>query len=282
VKISNGNLHLQNTDLNNNPAIYPGIKLNVDSFGILTGINNDSFLFEFGRNSKSIYSLNTVTGLYNNGAMSYVGNATQPPSATSILTRHARILLTSTTAASTTCVARSTNLVLNTGVQIGRLKIGGFYNVIKFGIIDNIANARFFVGMTNTTSAPTLDVSTMPFCLGVGSDSSSLNMKIFANNSVVNQPIDLGVDFPKSANNMYELKIYSIPKTHIEGTVSVIIQLKNILTGITAKVHFTQGARIPGNTIFLNPIYSFRKNSHTATTPASYAIYSQYAEANSL
>jgi hypothetical protein len=107
--------------------------------------------------------------------------------------------------------AREASAKFTTGAGVD---LGGFFARYRFGVSDAaaVAGARMFVGLDAITSGPTnVEPSTKINCVGVGQLSTSNNLHIIFGNATTKTPVDLGVNFPGTVNNVYELTLFAPP-----------------------------------------------------------------------
>lgn len=156
------------------------------------------------------------------------------------------------TAASTTAVAGwrgSAN-----GFWLGNAAgLGGFTFICRWSPATGVATAtaRHFVGMTNSTAAPTdVEPSSLTNMFGVGWDAADTNMQMMSNDaSGTATKVDLGGSFPvPSADRpgVWELAMFSAPNS---GAVNWTVS--DVVSGATASGTITTD--LPSNTTFLSP-----------------------------
>lgn len=143
--------------------------------------------------------------------------------------------------------------------------LGGFFFVIRFGISDaaTVSGARMFMGMRASNTPANVEPSTLTQCLGVGHGASDTNLKVYYGGTVAQTPIDLGANFPITANsvNVYELALFA----PVSGD-NPSFQVTRLNTGDTAVAQFAgaQGTAIPSSTTLLCAPWGYRTNNATA------------------
>ncbi len=117
---------------------------------------------------------------------------------------------------------------------------GGFRFTCNFGPATGVATTthRLFVGMTNSTAAPTdVEPSSLTNIIGVGYDSADTNMQMMRNDGTgTATKIDLGSNFPVPTidrNNYYRLDMYIAPNSTV-----CYYKVTNYLTGNVASGNF--------------------------------------------
>ena len=150
---------------------------------------------------------------------------------------------------------------------LGTGTLGGFSFVIRFGISDAslVANARMFVGLRNTTTAPTnVDPGTITNCIGVGHSNGDTNLFLYYGGSAAQTPIDLGSNFPTNTTNtdLYELMIFANP--YVSGEFNYRVERLGTNFIAEGTVTGTPGTQIPNSTTLLTH-NSFRTNNTTAS-----------------
>lgn len=158
--------------------------------------------------------------------------------------------------------------------------LGGFTYIIRFGISDAaaVSGARTFVGMSSNVAAPTnVEPSTLTNTIGIGHGAADTNMKIYYGGSVVQTPIDLGVNFPSDTRNidMYELILFASPNSNNSIGYRVLrLNTGHIAEGILTAT--TPGTQLPSsNTLLAHR--SWRSNN-TTTLAVGLDIASLYIE----
>jgi hypothetical protein len=113
---------------------------------------------------------------------------------------------------------------------------GGFFYVCRWGPATGVATAtkRAFVGMTNTTAAPTnVEPSTITNIVGMGWDAADANIQIMHRGTAAITKVNLGASFPVPTTDRtkaYELVMFSPPGS----TQSVSYTVTDLGTGATA------------------------------------------------
>ncbi len=131
--------------------------------------------------------------------------------------------------------------------------MGGFHYVCTWGTATGGATAtnRAFVGMANTTAAPTdVEPSTITNIVGMGWDAADANISIMHRGTGAVTKIDLGAAFAVPTTdraNAYLLELYSPPGT----TQKVGYKVTNIITNAVAEGEIT--ANLPTAATFLAP-----------------------------
>lgn len=157
---------------------------------------------------------------------------------------------------------------------------GGFMKVIRFGCSDpaTVANARQFVGIAASTSAPTnVEPSSLTNVIGVGHGAADTNLKLYYGGSTAQAPIDLGANFPANtlSVDVYELILFSPPNEN--GVVKWRVTRLN--TGHVAEgtLPTSNGVNLPATTTLLTYLWAYRTNNTTALAVAL-DIMSDYIE----
>lgn len=141
---------------------------------------------------------------------------------------------------------------------------GGFTYIIRFGISDlvTVADARMFMGMNAVVTPTNVEPSTLTTCVGVGHGAADTNLKIFYGGSSAQTPIDLGANFPITANSfeMYELALFCAPT---EQTIKYEVTRLSNGTVATGTMSGAVGVAVPNSTTLLGP-WGYRTNNATA------------------
>lgn len=201
----------------------------------------------------------TVPGILGIAALAATGTATaRNVASTNMLTRAKRIGVVSSNTAGSLAGYRNTVAQYTIGNGSG---LGGFMFVIRFGVADAQTATRTFVGLRNSTGAPTnVSPSTITNCIGVGNTETDSNFFIYYGGSAAQTPIDLGVNFPCNTNSqdIYELTLFSSPNSN--DTIGYRVERLN--TGDIAQgvITGTAGTQIPSSTTFL-AMNTFRTNN---------------------
>jgi hypothetical protein len=112
---------------------------------------------------------------------------------------------------------------------------GGFFYVCRWGPATGVATTtnRAFVGMANTTAAPTdVQPSTITNIIGMGWDAADANIQIMHRGTAAITKVDLGASFPVPTTDrtkVYELVMFSPPGS----TQSVSYAVTDLGTGAT-------------------------------------------------
>jgi hypothetical protein len=185
-------------------------------------------------------------------ALTATGTATTLNMATTNIYTQMKSLEYLVTVAATTAVAgfRGAANQYWFGNAAGR---GGFHFICRFGPSTGVATttSRLFVGMTNSTAAPTdVEPSTLVNMFGIGYDAADANINWMVNDGTgIATKVDLGASFPvptSDRTNMYELAMYVVP-----NTTEVFYELTNIATGAVATG--SSNTNLPTNTTLLSP-----------------------------
>jgi hypothetical protein len=113
---------------------------------------------------------------------------------------------------------------------------GGFFYVCRWGPATGVATTtnRAFVGMANTTAAPTdVEPSTITNIVGMGWDAADANIQIMHRGTAAITKVNLGASFPvptADRTKAYELAMFSPPGS----TQSVSYTVTDLGTGATA------------------------------------------------
>jgi hypothetical protein len=221
----------------------------------------------------------TVPGVFGYNAPTAIGTATtRSVATTNLFTRMRRLGYVSSTTAANFAGQRQTNAQITLGDGSG---LGGFFKVTRFGISDAsvVATARTFVGISNSTSAPSnVEPSTLTNAIGVGHGASDTNLKLYYGGSAAQTPIDLGANFPTNTSNtdVYELVLFAPPST----ANTVFYEVTRLNTGHTATgtlVASTPGLQLPLATTLLTYMLAWRTNNATAAA-VGIDIMSDYIE----
>ena len=201
----------------------------------------------------------TVPGVLGISALSATGTATaRNVAATNMFTRTKRIGVVSAVPAGSLAGYRNTVAQYTVGNGSG---LGGFMFVIRFGVADSQTGTRMFVGMRNSTGAPSnIEPSTITNCIGVGNGAADSNLFIYYGGSAAQTPIDLGANFPCNTNStdVYELTLFSPPNSN--NTIGYRVERLN--TGDIAQgvITGTAGTQIPSSSTLLT-MNTFRTNN---------------------
>jgi hypothetical protein len=208
----------------------------------------------------------TAPSVFGIAALTVLGTATaRNPATTNRFTRSKRIGYVS----ATTAAALAGPYINSTGSQhysIGAGTVGGFMVRLRFGCSDPaaVAGARQFVGLRNSTAAPTnVEPNSVTNSFGVAQLSTSTNLFLMWGGSTAQTSVDLGANFPAAglSTDLYELILFS-PKTPAN---MVLYNLERIGSGFSTSGAFpnaTPGTTMPANTLLLAPAL-WRTNNAT-------------------
>jgi hypothetical protein len=143
----------------------------------------------------------------------------------------------------------------NTGWTVGGAAAneGGFFYVCRWGPATGVATAtnRAFVGMANSTAAPTdVEPSTITNIIGMGWDAADANIQIMHRGAGAITKVPLSASFPvptADRSKSYELVLFSPPGS----TQSVSYTVTDLGTGATTSG--TINTNMPTNTTLLAP-----------------------------
>lgn len=134
------------------------------------------------------------------------------------------------TTASTTAVAGWRNTAAQFTIGASESNLGGFHYVCTFGPATGVSNTtkRCFVGMTNSTAAPTnVEPSTITNIVGCGWDSGDTNIQMFHRGTGAITKINTGIPIPDTdRTSVLELSMFSPPGT----TQQVKYEVRNLTT----------------------------------------------------
>jgi len=208
----------------------------------------------------------TNTSLMGLAAFSYVGTATaRAPAATGTVTGSRRLGLVSGVSAGSIAGARHGVLTWWRGDAAGR---GGFHLVWRFNVADAVlvADARMFIGIIGTASAPTnVEPSTLTNLIGVGCNGGDTTMQLYAAGGSAQARSNLGANFPINTTNadIYELHLYCAPNAS-----SVGYTLIRVGGGVApASGTITNAANLPSSTTLLTA-QAWRTNNATVAACA--------------
>ncbi|NTW26928.1 MAG: hypothetical protein HGA36_01245 [Candidatus Moranbacteria bacterium] len=197
-----------------------------------------------------------------------VGNLSHPAlAATSFLTATRRFTLTtSATAAGTLVSSRAPATMAWRGNVAG---LGGFFFTQRFSLATLVAGNRAFVGLSDSTAAPTnVDptTSTTPGKIGLAINTNTGNWN-WVNNITGTAPTvtALGANFPINITDMYELVIFSAPN----GS-NITYRVTNLSTGAQTN-NTTVSANIPAAATFMVPVFWMTNNATVGTVAMSSA-----------
>jgi len=188
----------------------------------------------------------TVPGVFGMAALTATGTGTSRTVATTnMLTRMTRLGYVSAATAASLAGAREAVAKYTTGAGAG---IGGFFYRTRFAVSDaaTVAGARMFVGLANSTAAPTnVEPNTLINSVGVCKLSTSTNMHFYCAAGTATTAVDLGANFPAHtlSTDVYELAMFA----NAAGGLSYRVLRLN--TGDVASADVASG--IPANTTLL-------------------------------
>lgn len=152
-------------------------------------------------------------------------------------------------------------------LSIGGSGVGGFRLVGKWFSNHSVTDARFFFGLTNSTSAPTnVEPNTLTNCIGVAKLAGSANIQIVYGGSAAQTAIDLGANFPANGakTNLYEFEFFSDPNDNTQITYRVERnpgQSSNNYVATGTITNTTPGTTLPATTTFLGPRFWICNNA---------------------
>lgn len=201
----------------------------------------------------------TVPGVLGMAALTATGTATlRNVATTNLFTRTKRLSVVSAAAAGSLCGYRLSVAQYSVGNGSG---LGGFMYVIRFGVSDAQTATRMFVGLRNTTAAPTnIEPSTITNCIGIGNGAANTNLFIYYGGSVAQTPINLGANFPCNTNStdLYELTLFSPPNSN--NTVGYRVERLNTGDVATGTLTGVAGTALPSSTTLLT-LNDYRTNN---------------------
>jgi hypothetical protein len=186
-------------------------------------------------------------------ALTITGTATAANIATTNRHTYMKRIEALVTVAATTAVAGWRGAAAQFGVGGAAAGDGGFHFVCRFGPATGVATTtnRCFVGMANTTAAPTdVQPSTITNIVGLGWDAADTNIQIMHRGAGAVTKIDLGASFPvptADRTKAYELVMFSKPGT----TQEVGYEVTDLATGAAASGLIT--TNLPTTTTLLAP-----------------------------
>jgi hypothetical protein len=146
------------------------------------------------------------------GQFSATGTLTARPAASgNMAVRAKRTGIVSAATAGALAGFHQTNALWTIGTGTG---LGGFFAVFRFVVSDvaPVVGARMFVGLSSTITTPTnTEPSALTNQIGVAQISTSANLQIVFGGTIVQAPIDLGINFPagSQSTDFYELILFS-------------------------------------------------------------------------
>ncbi|MEO8105567.1 MAG: hypothetical protein ABI602_04515 [Candidatus Saccharibacteria bacterium] len=188
-----------------------------------------------------------------------VGTVANPtPSSGNILNSVRRVTFSTGTTAAALASHRQSTLQVWRGNSAG---LGGFFYTIRFGTSTLAAGNRSFVGMSDSTAAPTnVDptTSTAGGKIGLAINASTGNWNLI-NNISGSAPtvLGLGANFPVDTTSLYELVLFSAPN----GS-SIGYRVTNTATGNTTSGSLS--TNIPSSTTFMAPLFWITNNATAA------------------
>jgi len=190
-----------------------------------------------------------------------VGTLSTPALAsTNLLASTRRTLFTAAaTTAGTLISQRASATLMWRGNAAG---LGGFMYCERFALVTLVATQRVFVGVSDSTAAPTnIDptTSTTPGKIGLAVNTNTGNWNL-VNNASGTAPtvLALGASFPVNTPDILELTLFGAPN----GT-GIGYRVKNMTSN--AEFSGTLTTNIPANTAFLLP-WKFMTNNTTTGT----------------
>jgi hypothetical protein len=210
----------------------------------------------FARNKMGLFmpagngGADSQTGL----VVTALGTATAENVGTSNLHNYMRRRSWRITTASTTAVAGLRGGAVQWTLGGTAAGLGGFHLVWRWGPATGVATAthRAFVGMRNSTAAPTdVNPSTLTNLCGMGYDAGDTNIQFMHSDGAgAATKIDRGASFPKpnvDLTSVYEIALFSPP-----GTTQILgYEVTNLVSGAVATGTITTD--IPSTSTLLNP-----------------------------
>ena len=213
----------------------------------------------------------TVPGVFGTTAWTAVGTATaRSVATTNLLTRMRRLGYVSAATAGSLASIRTAQAQYTTGNGSG---LGGFFASFRFAITDAaaVSGARFFAGMSATTTAPTnVEPSTLKNCIGVAQLSTdATQLYLVYGGSAAQTAIALGTNFPPMAGTgiangvAYDLTIWCPPNAN--GVVSWTLERIGTTFSVGGTIApDTPGTQTPANTTLMNPVVWRCNNAQAA------------------
>jgi hypothetical protein len=132
--------------------------------------------------------------------------------------------------------------------------LGGFFFVCRFGNSVNTTNGRFFVGLRDVTTAPTIvdytaAATTTPGRIGVARTGTGNLYLVNCVSGTAPTATDLGANFAVNTAHLYELILFAKPNDS-----TVYYRVTNLSTGNSSSSSLT--TNIPAATSFLSPVAS--------------------------
>lgn len=149
----------------------------------------------------------------------------------------------------------------------GAGSLGGALLTATFMVSDAVlvGDSRMFIGASNSTAAPSnVDPGTLLNHVGVGHGSEGGTLKIYAEGSASQTPIDLGANFPVGISDAYRVALY-FPRDPTAAGYQVGWHVVRIGTAFQASGVITGalGATAPASTVNLT-FQAWRSNNTTA------------------
>ncbi len=193
--------------------------------------------------------------------ISNVGTLSTPTLAsTNLLSSSKRTLFTAAaTTAGTLVSQRPATTIMWRGNAVG---LGGFLYNETFALSTLSVSQRAFIGISDTTAAPTnIDPlsATTPGKIGLAVNTNTGNWNLVHNSSgSVPTVTSLGASFPVNITDVISLTLFSPPNGNFIG-----FKIKNITSGLETKGELT--TNLPTNATFLLPWKFMTNNTATAT-----------------
>lgn len=243
------------------------------SFAAGVGSSGMDYIYQPSMWRQKIFHWSAVGGngiITNIGSEGFtaVGTATSRNVTTNnLFTRVRRLGYVSAATAGSLSGIYGNNNRFSTGTGNG---LGGFFYSCRFGVSDatSVSGARMFVGVCNSTVAPTnVEPSSILNQIGVAQlSTSSTQLYLVCNGTVAQTPIALGTDFPpKSADGVtegifYDFSIFASPYDNTKinyclEKVGTSIRTVGTVTGDSTK--------IPTSNVFMQH-RAWRTNNATA------------------
>jgi hypothetical protein len=210
----------------------------------------------------------TVPGVCGIQTLTAVGTPTgRNITTTNLFTRSKRLGYVSASSVGSITSVRTASAQYSLGAAVSPAPIGGFYLTWRFGCSDaaTVANARQFVGLWSTTTAPTnAEPSTLTNAIGIGNGAANSNLFMYYGGSAAQSPIDLGTNFPANtlSTDLYQLILYN----SCASSTAVGYKVIRLNTGHEASGTInagTPGLQLPANTTLLS-LVGWRSNNTTA------------------
>lgn len=187
------------------------------------------------------------------------------PTSTSLLSSSGRVGYVGGATAGSLIYLTATANTLWRGSGAG---LGGFYELLRFGIPQNVSNSQMFYGLWNTAISSSVDPSTQLNILGVGKDAADATLQIMVNDaSGVATKVNTGLAI--SATTIYEATISALPFSS-----SVFISIKDLSSGNSFSTSTTTNIPLPTQFLKLGMYMS----NNTTATAIGYDILKIYTE----